>query len=490
VSAEAAAILGGILVLVDFAIRVVALIVIPRDRKPTAAMAWLLAIFFIPFVGIVLFLLIGNVKLPKARQERQLAINRMIADRSEGLELVDDRAEWPAWFASVVEQNRRVGALPAMGRNAARLIDDYRASIDAMAADIDTATRFVHVEFFIVAFDETTKGFFAAMERAVQRGVIVRVLLDHVASRRVAGHDETFAELDRIGAKWAFLLPVQPARGHYQRPDLRNHRKLVVVDGRVAFTGSQNLIDRGYDSPKNQKRGLQWQELVVRVTGPIVTAVNAVFLSDWYSETNELLGDEENVPVAAVPADPSPDALVCQVVPSGPAFEGENNLRLFLSLVTSAQKQVIITSPYFVPDEAMMYAITSARYRGLDVQLFVSEIGDQGSVWHAQRSYYGALLRAGVKIWMYPGPYILHAKHLSIDDDVAVIGSSNMDIRSFNLNFEISLLVRGASFVAEMREVEAGYRAIGRELTLEEWEKEPVSATFLDGVARLTSALQ
>jgi cardiolipin synthase len=151
---------------------------------------------------------------------------------------------------------------------------------------------------------------------------------------------------------------------------------------------------------------------------------------------------------------------------------------------------VIITSPYFVPDEAMMYAITSAKLRGLDVQLFVSEIGDQGGVWHAQRSYYRPLLQAGVRIWLYPGPYILHAKHLSIDDDVAVIGSSNMDIRSFALNFEVTLLVRGASFVADMRAVEAKYRELGRELTLEEWEREPASATFLDGIARLTSALQ
>jgi len=138
----------------------------------------------------------------------------------------------------------------------------------------------------------------------------------------------------------------------------------------------------------------------------------------------------------------------------------------------------------------MLYAITSACYRGLDVQLFVSEIGDQGSVWHAQRSYYRDLLQAGVKIWLYPGPYILHSKHLSIDDDVAVIGSSNMDIRSFSLNAEVSLLIHGRSFVSQMRAVEQGYREAGRELTLEEWEKEPASATFLDGVARLTSALK
>jgi cardiolipin synthase len=283
---------------------------------------------------------------------------------------------------------------------------------------------------------------------------------------------------------------VRPFKGQYQRPDLRNHRKIVVVDGLVGFMGSQNLIDRSYNSPKNIKRGLQWQELMARVTGPIVTAINAVFMSDWYIETDELLGDDENLRAVDVPADATADALVCQVVPSGPGYDGENNLRLFLTLVTSAQHKVIITSPYFVPDEAMLYAITSACQRGLDVQLFVSQIGDQGSVWHAQRSYYGVLLRAGVQIWLYPAPYILHSKHLSIDDDVAVIGSSNMDIRSFALNAEGSLLVRGPSFVLTMREVEQGYRTAGRQLTLEEWEKEPGSATFLDGVARLTSALQ
>ncbi|HZW41265.1 MAG TPA: phospholipase D-like domain-containing protein [Agromyces sp.] len=489
-STELATIIGIVLILADWAIRITALIIVPRGRKPTAAMAWLLAIFLIPFVGIIFFLLIGSSKLPKKRVEKQAEINRMIAARAEGLDLTSDRATWPAWFASLTEQNRVLGALPALGGNTATLIGDYRGSIDAMAAEIDTATRFVHVEFFIVSFDETTKGFFAAMERAVQRGVTVRVLLDFIASGKAAGHDETYAELDRIGAKWSFMLPVRPLKGEYQRPDLRNHRKLVVVDGRVGFMGSQNLIDRSYNSKKNLKRGLQWQELVTRVTGPVVSAINAVFLSDWYLETDELLVDDEHVPVAAVESDDSPDALVCQVVPSGPGYVAENNLRLFLALINSAQTRAIITSPYFVPDEAMLYAITSACYRGLDVQLFVSEIGDQGSVWHAQRSYYRILLEAGVKIWLYPGPYILHSKHLSIDDDVAVIGSSNMDIRSFSLNSEMMLLVRGASFVTQMRAVEQGYRDAGRQLTLEEWNTEPGSATFLDGVARLTSALQ
>jgi cardiolipin synthase len=474
---------------VDLAIRIAALIVIPRDRKPTAAMAWLLAIFFIPFIGIFFFLLIGSPHLPRSRREKQRRIDALINSATDGADFDTDHPRWPDWFGPVTVMNRTVGAIPIVGGNEAHLIDDYEGSFAAMAADIDTAEHFVHVEFYIVAFDPTTAGFFGALERAVQRGVSVRLLLDHVASVRAANHKQTFAELDRIGVAWRFMLPVQPLKGRYQRPDLRNHRKLVVVDGRVAYMGSQNLIDRSYNAKKNLARGLMWHELMTRITGPVVTGINVIFIGDWYCETDEFV-EHENVRATEVPRHGSSDALDCQVVPSGPGFDDENNLRLFLALLHSARERIIITSPYFVPDEAMMYAITSGVQRGLDVQLFVSEIGDQGPVFHAQRSYYRALLTAGVHIWMYPAPYILHSKHLSIDDDVAVIGSSNMDIRSFALDLEVSLLVRGPTFVAEMREIEAKYRAVGRELTLEEWNREPRSATFLDGLARLTSALQ
>jgi cardiolipin synthase len=316
--------------------------------------------------------------------------------------------------------------------------------------------------------------------------VIVRVLLDHIASLRTRDYKRTIKRLTAMGAKWQLMLPVQPFKGKYQRPDLRNHRKLLIVDGAVGFMGSQNVIDRSYNKRSNIRRGLKWQELVVRLEGPIVAGINAIFITDWYSETGELLR-RETEPIVI---EPSPDSLDCQVVPSGPGFEGANNLRLFLALLYYAQERIVITSPYFVPDEAMLTAITTATQRGLKVELFVSEIGDQALVYHAQRSYYEALLKAGVRIWMYKKPYILHAKHFSIDDDVAVIGSSNMDMRSFLLNMEVSLMVRGRAFVESMRKVEDGYRANSRELTLEEWKRQPLRSTVLDNLARLTSALQ
>jgi cardiolipin synthase len=210
-------------------------------------------------------------------------------------------------------------------------------------------------------------------------------------------------------------------------------------------------------------------------------------LSDWFNETDDFLPQHE---VARPTRARTTQNLDCQLVPSGPGFATENNLRLFLSLLYSAQKKIIITSPYFVPDESLLYAVTAACQRGVRVELFVSEIGDQALVFHAQRSYYEALLEAGVIIWLYKKPTILHSKHMSIDDEVAVIGSSNMDMRSFSLNLEITMMVRGKSFVAQMREVEASYRADSRELTMEEWRKQPFFATVLDGLARLTSALQ
>ena len=483
---QVTAIVAAAIIFIDLVIRVIAVIVVPRNRRPTAGMAWLLAIFFIPILGILLFLLIGNPKLPKHRREKQAEVDEFIRESTHGVERVSDSTTWPGWFDGVVQLNRNLGAMPLIGSNSASLIGDYAGSLEAMTAAIRTSQRYVHVEFYIFAYDRTTSPFFDALGEAVARGVEVRVLLDHIASLRVKGYRKTLKRLDRMGVRWQLMLPVQPFRGRYKRPDLRNHRKILVVDGEVGFMGSQNIIDRSYNKPGNIRRGLKWKELVARVEGPIVSGLEAIFLTDWYLETGEA-PMREIVPLGQEGA---VQDLDCQVVPSGPGYNNENNLKLFLALMYAAEERIVLTSPYFVPDEAMLRAISGATQRGIHVELFVSEIGDQALVYHAQRSYYEALLRAGVKIWLYQAPYILHSKHFTIDDDVAVIGSSNMDIRSFELNMEVSLLVRGASFVREMRAVEDGYRRESRELTLDEWMTQPLRSTVLDNLARLTSALQ
>jgi cardiolipin synthase A/B len=470
----------------DATIRIAAIIIVPRNRRPTAAMAWLLAIYFIPLIGVFLFLLIGTPRLPRVRRRRQRAVNEYIQETTAGLDFGTLRPDAPGWFTSLVTLNRTLGAMPISGDNDAHLISDYQESLDAMADAIRRAESYVHVEFYILQSDASTDNFFRAMEEAAARGVSVRVLLDHWANRGKPYYRRTLKRLDAMGARWRLMLPVQPLRGKYQRPDLRNHRKLLVVDGQVAFMGSQNVTDSTYNLRKNIKRGLHWVDLMVRLEGPVVGSVDAVFLSDWYSETDEILSEE----VRQYDLNRSTGDLDCQIVPSGPGFEFENNLRLFIGLLYAAKRRISVVSPYFVPDEAILLAITTACHRGVEVELFVSEEGDQALVYHAQRSYYEALLRAGVRIWMYRRPYILHTKAFTIDDEVAVIGSSNMDMRSFGLNMEISLMIRGGEFVEEMREVEDKYRSLSRELTLDEWLQQPLRSTVLDNLARLTSALQ
>ncbi|MFP1601207.1 cardiolipin synthase [Microbacterium sp. 2216-1] len=474
-----------IYLVIDLTVRVVAVIVVPRNRKPTSAMAWLLAIFFIPVIGVLLFLLIGNPKLPRARRRKQERINAYIAEAASFLNFGTLRPDAPDWFPPLVAMNKHLGALPLSGDNGVHLISDYQESLDAMAAEIRTAQDYVHVEFYILQSDESTDNFFRALEEVAARGIPVRVLLDYWANRWKPRYRETLRRLEAMGADWHLMLPVQPLRRHIQRPDLRNHRKLLVIDGRSGFLGSQNVTDSSYNLPKNIRQGLHWIDLMVRVDGPVVSSLNAVFLSDYYAETDRV---PEGIHISRV--EPGTGDLDCQIVPSGPGFEAENNLRLFLALLYAANDKIMIVSPYFVPDEALLLAVTAAVDRGVKVELFVSEQGDQAMVYHAQRSYYEALLRAGVRIWLYPKPYILHTKSLTIDDQVAVIGSSNMDMRSFGLNLEVSMLVRGEEFVDEMRVVEDEYRTLSRELTLDEWMQQPLRSTVLDNLARLTSALQ
>jgi len=470
-------------------IRIAALGIIPANRKPATGMAWLLAVLLSPLLGLIAFALFGRTRLEKRRYARQQEAHHRILEAARNAPSLAEDGGQPPYVASVARLNHRLGALPLQSDNDVELFEDYQASIAAMTEAIANAEHFVNVEFYITAWDEMTEPLFAALVAATERGVTVRLLFDHLGSRGIPGYKDMLTKLEATEIQWHRMLPVQLRRGRYRRPDLRNHRKLVVVDGRLGFTGSQNLIEPGYNKPKNHAAGRKWVELMARLRGPIVAALDAVFASDWFTET----GDALPVSVHAAPDIAGPDvqrAVPCQLVPSGPGYQAENNLRMFTTLIYGAHRRLSITSPYFVPDESLLYAVTTAAQRGVDVELFVSEQSDQFMVGHAQASYYRALLEAGVTIQLYPEPYVLHSKHFTVDDQVAVICSSNMDLRSFALNYEISLMLLGSPVVARFRQVEDNYRALSRTLTLDEWDQRPARQTYLDNVMRLTAALQ
>jgi len=251
------------------------------------------------------------------------------------------------------------------------------------------------------------------MERAHQRGVRVRVLLDHLGSRKYPGFNKMRKWFTQVGIEYHLSLPLHFFGSRYTRFDLRNHRKIVVIDGQVGFIGSQNIIKRNYF----RKDSISYDELVAKVTGPVVAQLDAAFRTDWYPETSVLLNNETAPETALVPV--AAGDILCQVLPSGSGFENENNLKLFTSLIHAAQKTVVICNPYFVPDDSLMTAITSAVQRGVDIKLVNSQVSDQFLVSHAERSYYEDLLTAGVKVYQYNAPILLHSKTMSIDDDIA-----------------------------------------------------------------------
>jgi cardiolipin synthase A/B len=472
-------------IVVDAGIRIGALIVVPRNRRPQTAVAWLLAIYFIPYIGLLFFLVLGRARLPRNRRRKQREINAYILETTEGIERVRADPPWPTWLEPVVQLNRNLGSMPLVGGNVAELYDRDQDSLDAMTAAIDAATATVHAEFYILSLDDTTRPFFEALGRAHARGVVVRVLLDHLGNSGYPGFGPAKRLMTEMGLEWRLMLPFQPLRGRIQRPDLRNHRKLLVVDGQVAFTGSQNVIEEPYQKRKNRRKRLRWRDFMARFEGPVVAGIDALFITDWYSETNELLV-REAPPIRMI----GDGDLDCQVVPSGPGFSDENNLKMFNSLVYAAQKRINLVSPYFVPDSSMLYALTTAAQSGIEVQLFVSETSDQFAVYHAQRSYYEMLLRAGVRIFLYRSPTILHAKSMTVDDELSVVGSSNFDMRSFSLDLEISVMVRGRSFLERLRAIEDDFRANSNELTLEQWMKRSRFSSILDNLMRLTAVLQ
>lgn len=475
----------GLLTALEVLLVVVAVLVVPRGRRPSSAWAWILLITLLPLVGVVLFAVIGSPKLPRSRREKQQHMDERIAEGSRDLDDVSRSHGTPPWLGSVARLNQSVGAMPLLEGNDARLLTDFDTQLAALIEAVDDARRYVHVEFYILSLDATTAPFFAALDAAVRRGVTVRVLLDHLGSRSYPGYRKTKRELTRMGVQWRLMLPVQPYRGRYQRPDLRNHRKLLVADGDVGFVGSLNLIEPSYQKQANRRKGLSWLDLLARVHGPTVHEVDALFVTDWYSETDELLDtSREQTPEAR-----RQGGMLMQVAPSGPAFSSENNLALFNTLIYYAQRRVSITSPYFVPDESLLAAIITAAHRGVAVELFVSGIGDQFFVFHAQHSYYADLLDAGVRIYEYPAPTILHSKHMSVDEQVAVVGSSNMDMRSFQLDLELMLMVCDRGFADQMRAVEDADRQISSELTCEEWQRRSAAHRIVDNVTRLTSAV-
>lgn len=466
---------------IDFVVRLWLLVYIPKNRKPTAAMSWLLLIFIIPLFGTILFFILGTTKLSKKRRNDQHHITYMLkryrTELSEQALIAEVKPPYDIQ-AKLVES---LTTLPPTTNNSVNILSGYDNLIDDIIHKIQKAQRYILIEFYIIAMDRTTEPFFEALEDAVKRGVKVRVLFDSYGSRKFPHYRKMMKRLTTMGVEWHRILAFTLRWGRYNRPDLRNHRKIVVIDNTDAYIGSLNLIDKTY----HRKDDINYIELAAHMQGPSVNECAAVFASDWYAETGEFLKDFMKNSLAA----PRSNTTV-QIVPSGSNYPYENNLKLFTSLIQSSRKSVIITNPYLVPDEALLGALISTAQRGVRVSILNSEAMDQWMVGHAQRSYYEELIEAGVQIALYKKPKLVHEKFMSIDDEVGIVGSSNLDIRSFQLNLECVAVFYDQATAKLLRKHHDDFLRECRVIKIENWRKRGVWKSFLDSIARLTSALQ
>jgi cardiolipin synthase len=438
-------------VIAEFMARVlVAGIILLRSRgTPAVRLTWLVVVFAVPVAGVIAYLLVGEVHLGRRRARRHRQIverigvhSGMRVARHEPMdELVSREQRQIAHLAETVGGN-----VPRSGHDL-RLFGDTDLFIQALVEDIEQAQVHCHLEFYIFLDDHSGRRVADALMAAAGRGVACRLLADGVGSRGFLRSDLR----RRMGARGVTVVEALPAhllRLPFARLDLRNHRKVAVIDGATGYCGSQNIADAEFAiKPKYAP----WVDTMVRLHGPAVHDLQILLIQDWYQDTDESLEDLLDV----CPA-PAADGAVVQIIGTGPDAYNEALLQMHQTSFHAAREELILTTPYFVPDEATVSALYTTARRGVDVTLVVPARNDSPLVQAASRSYYERLLDAGVHIREFRHG-LLHAKTITLDRRLAVVTSANLDRRSFELNYEVSLVVYDSDFASELRLLQKAY---------------------------------
>ena len=459
--------------------------VIMRRRSVGESLSWILVIFVFPVVGPLAYLLMGELRLGSRRGRR---FSELFPPIRKWLKEITHRHP-VAWEELGIECEplarlaQETLGLPAQPGNKLELIGTWQDVFRRMIEDVDNARHTCHLEFYIWHPGGDADLVVEALLRAQRRGVICRVLVDAMGSRTFL-RSEMAAQLIEAGVQLRPALPGGLLRLPFVRFDLRMHRKIVVVDGEVAYTGSLNMVDPRFFK-KDAGVG-QWVDAMVRVEGPAVESLAATFLADWYVETETTM--EQLVDSGGVIAQPSQGECAVQVLPSGPAFQEEAIENVLLTAVYAARSELVLTTPYFVPSESLRIALTSAARRGVEVILVVPAKVDSLLVRYASQAFKGELLRAGVRIANFKGG-LLHTKSVCIDGEISLFGSLNLDPRSMRLNFEISLSVYDKEFASQLRRLQQSYIDQSTQMDLEAWHNRPGHQKFAENCARMFSPL-
>lgn len=458
--------------------------VIMRGLKPSVTLSWIIILFFFPVVGPLLYLILGENRLATRRalrfENRTRNFNEEIEERWRRKNL-----EWNAddeCYAVLAKLGTTLGGMPPLKGNSLELMDDANLVLDKLKADIENAKHHCHLLYYIWMAQGRGKEIGEALIAAANHGVQCRVLVDWVGAKSFIGCDE-FCRMRQAGVQVVGALPAGFLRMLFSRIDLRNHRKISVIDGTIAYCGSQNLTDKTFRNKRRKKVG-PWIDTTVRITGPAVQALQTVFLRDWAAETEEKLSDPEKFYPTAAKTGPS----IVHVVPSGPGPQPDAIRQALLAAVFGAREEIVMVTPYFVPDESMKAALINAALRGVSVTLILPDTLDARLVEAASRAQFSDLLENGVRIALHPEG-LLHAKTATIDRKLGMLGSANLDMRSFWLNFEITLFVYDGDFTDELRKQQRKYLRESIEISPQAWRTRSFAARFADNIALLAGPL-
>ncbi|MFK7789808.1 MAG: cardiolipin synthase [Phycisphaeraceae bacterium] len=472
--------------IVDWIIRIgLSLRVVMRRRPVGVSLSWLGVIFLVPFLGAIVYLILGENRIGRLRQDRfesiRPTLNKHLRRLHDHVEhRVGDR---PAPQRALIQHSLNRYGFPLLCGNSVELLPDSDTVFDRLIDDIEAAKETLHLQFYIWWPGGKVDRVIDAIQRARERGVVCRCLADAVGSKTFLKSPQRKA-LVAAGVEMIEVLPVGIWRMMFRRQDLRNHRKIVVIDGQVGYTGSMNMADPALF--KKEMGVGRWRDAMVRVTGPVVETLGLVFLSDFDTETDAVLGDfEERGGLKCV--DPTGE-VDTQLMPSGPGFAREAIRETLLTAMYGAEKTLVMTTPYFIPDEPLLDGLITAAKRGVEVTLIVPEQIDSVMARLASRSQYVDLLNAGVKVMQFADG-LLHTKTLVADEQTALIGTVNLDMRSLWLNFEVTLAVYDEGFAKCLSDLQWRYAEQSVGLDQKQWINRPFHTRLIENAARLLGPL-
>jgi len=447
--------LNALMVLALFVIwlAVLARAILRPHREPASRIAWVAVVASMPGLGILIYLLLGETSIGRKRVARNRAVLESLPDITPGSFKNDHRCNpsFPDRCAPLFRLGESINGFHPVGGNSAELMADSNSGIDAMVADMDAATDHIHLIFYIWLEDNNGLKVADALKRAAARGVACRAMADSLGSRAMI-RSEHWKEMRDAGVHVAVALPIgNPLlRPFHGRIDLRNHRKIVVIDDRITYCGSQNCADPEF---RIKPKFAPWVDALIRFEGPVARQNQQIFAGDWMTFVQE---DIRPLLKADIP--PGGEGFPAQVIATGPTVRNSAMSETFVTLMHAARHKLIITTPYFVPNESMQAALCAAANRGVETTIIFPARNDSWQVAAASQSYYFELLKAGVNIYEYVGG-LLHTKSMTVDDDITLIGSANMDRRSFDLNYENNILFCDTALTSAVRERQRQYLA-------------------------------